>query len=313
MPRLRVGFAGTPSFAAQALDAVLEAGFPVPVVLTQPDRPSGRGLSVQPSPVKVLAGRHGLTVLQPPSLRTEEGRRDALAIDLDVLVVAAYGLILPPSVLAWPRYGGLNIHASLLPRWRGAAPIQHALLAGDPATGITIMQMDAGLDTGPMIDRVETAIDPRDTAGSLTERLAQMGAAAIVHALRRLEADRSLAATPQPLEGVTYAGKVARADAELDWKQPAVALLRRIRAFDPAPGAFTSLGADTVKVWSAAVATGGAAAPGTVVDVGGEGLDVACGEGTLRLHTVQPAGGKRMSAAAFAAGRGVVRGAVFGR
>ena len=313
MPRLRVGFAGTPSFAAQALDAVLEAGFPVPVVLTQPDRPSGRGLSVQPSPVKVLAGRHGLTVLQPPSLRAEEGRRDALAIDLDVLVVAAYGLILPPSVLAWPRYGGLNIHASLLPRWRGAAPIQHALLAGDPATGITIMQMDAGLDTGPMIDRVETAIDPRDTAGSLTERLAQMGAAAIVRALRRLEADRSLAATPQPLEGVTYAGKVARADAELDWKQPAVALLRRIRAFDPAPGAFTSLGADTVKVWSAAVATGGAAAPGTVVDVGGEGLDVACGEGTLRLHTVQPAGGKRMSAAAFAAGRGVVRGAVFGR
>jgi len=311
--RLRVGFAGTPAFAAQALAAVLEAGFPVPVVLTQPDRPSGRGLAVHPPPVKVLASEHGLTVLQPPSLRTEEGRRDALAVDLDVLVVAAYGLILPPAVLAWPRHGGLNIHASLLPRWRGAAPIQHAVLAGDTTTGITIMQMDAGLDTGAMVDRVETAIGPRDTAGALTERLAHIGASAIVRALHRLEADRALPATPQPPEGVTYAGKIARTDAELDWQQPAAALDRRIRAFDPAPGAFTRLGADTVKVWSATVVTGGAAAPGTVVDVGGEGVDVACGEGTLRLRTVQPAGGKRMSAAAFAAGRSIVRGAVLGR
>jgi methionyl-tRNA formyltransferase len=312
VPRLRVGFAGTPPFAAQALAAVLRAGFAVPVVLTQPDRPRGRGLSVLPSPVKALASEHGLTVLQPPTLRTDEGRRDALAIGIDVLVVAAYGLILPPAVLAWPRHGGVNIHASLLPRWRGAAPIQHALLAGDKHTGITIMQMDEGLDTGPMIDRVEVAIGARETAGLLTTRLAETGADAIVRALLRLEAGGALPATPQPSEGVTYAGKIGRADAELDWRQPAMALDRRVRAFDPAPGAFTHLGADVVKVWSAEAVGGASATPGTIVAAGSDGLDVACGDGILRLRTVQPAGGKRMSAAAFAAGRGIGRGSAFG-
>jgi methionyl-tRNA formyltransferase len=313
VPRLRVGFAGTPAFAAQALTAVLAAGFPVPLVLTQPDRPSGRGLTVTPSPVKALAIEHGLTVLQPATLRAEDARAEALAIDVDVLVVAAYGLILPPAVLTWPRHGGLNIHASLLPRWRGAAPIQHAILAGDAQTGITVMKMDEGLDTGPIIDRSELPIAPRETAGTLTAKLAAAGAAAIVSALRRLEATGALGATPQPADGVTYAGKIGRPDAKLDWTRPALALDRAVRAFDPIPGAFTNLDADGVKVWAAERVTGGERdSPGTILAVGPDAIDVACGEDLLRLRTVQPAGGRRMSAGAFAAGRGLARGARFG-
>lgn len=217
MSRLRVGFAGTPPFAAVALEALLAAGFPVPLVLTQPDRPSGRGLALHPSAVKTLALERGLRVLQPSTLRTGEARAPALAVALDVLVVAAYGLILPPAVLAWPRFGGINIHASLLPRWRGAAPVAHALLAGDATTGVTLMQMDAGLDTGPMLERIEVSIAPRETAGSLTARLAEVGAERVVACLARLEADGQLAAMPQPATGATYAGKIARADAALDW------------------------------------------------------------------------------------------------
>jgi methionyl-tRNA formyltransferase len=310
---LRVAFAGTPAFAAQALEAILAAGFPVPLVLTQPDRPSGRGLSVTQTPVKALALARGLPVLQPATLRTDEARAPVLATGADVLVVAAYGLILPPAVLAWPRHGGLNIHASLLPRWRGAAPIQHAILHGDLVTGITVMQMDAGLDTGPMIERVEVPIGPRETAGSLIATLAQVGAQAIVRTLERLEAAGALSAQPQPAEGVTYAGKVERAHAELDWAQPATALDRQIRAFDPVPGAHTAFGGETVKVWSAEpAAEDPASAPGTVLGVGNAGIEVACGHGSLRLVTVQPAGGKRMPASAFAAGRGMARGARFG-
>ncbi len=313
MATLRVGFAGTPDFAATALSAVLAAGFPVPIVLTQPDRPQGRGLRLTPSPVKALALAHGIPVLQPPTLKTPEGRAEALAVRLDVLVVAAYGLILPPAVLAWPRHGGINIHASRLPRWRGAAPIQRALLAGDAATGVTIMQMDAGLDTGPAIDAVDVPIAPRETAGTLTAKLATAGAAAIVAVLERLARDGRLDAVAQPADGATYAAKVDRGEAHLDWSRPAPVLDRTVRAFDPVPGAFTQFGGEPVKVWSAEPLAGPAAAPaGTVVAAGAAGIDVACGEGVLRIATVQPAGGKRMSAAAFAAGRALVAGMRFG-
>jgi len=304
---LRVGFAGTPPFAALALAAILDDDYAVAVVLTQPDRPSGRGLSVQASAVKTLAQERGIPVIQPPTLRSEEARGALLAIPLDVLVVAAYGLILPPAVLSWPRLGCINIHASILPRWRGAAPIQHAILAGDAMTGVTIMQMDAGLDTGPMIATVETPIRPADTAGSLTDRLAGLGAAAIVEALGRLEAAGLLAVTPQPAQGATYAGKIDSTQALLDWTLPAAVLERKVRAFDPAPGARFMLDGAPVKVWGAEAGSN-AGEPGTVMAVARDALEIACGGGSLRLLTVQPAGGKRMPAAAFALGRRLAAG-----
>jgi methionyl-tRNA formyltransferase len=310
---LRVGFAGTPAFAAEALAAILAAGHAVPVVLSQPDRPQGRGLRLAASPVKELALRHALPVLQPPTLRTPEARAPALAVPLDVLVVAAYGLILPAEVLAWPRHGGINIHASKLPRWRGAAPIQRAILAGDAATGVTIMRMDEGLDTGPMLDVVDVTIAPRETAGTLTTRLAAAGAEAIVRVLARIARGDVPVATAQPAAGATYAAKVSRDEARLDWALAATTLDRVVRAFDPAPGAFTEFAGAPLKVWSAEPVDGPPGlAPGTVVAVGSGGIDVRCGEGVLRLVTVQPAGGKRMTAAAFAAGRAVAPGAVLG-
>jgi methionyl-tRNA formyltransferase len=303
----RVGFAGTPAFASRALAAILDAAFHVPVVLSQPDRPSGRGMTMSMSAVKSLAVEHGLAVLQPPTLKSDEARAALLAIPLDVLVVAAYGLILPPAVLSWPRFGCLNIHASLLPRWRGAAPVQHALLAGDPVTGVTIMQMDVGLDTGPMIAASPTPIGPGDTAGSLIERLAGVGADAIVAALRRLEREGPLPATPQPTDGVTYAAKVEPTQAVLDWSLPAAVLERRVRAFDPAPGARFTLAGEAVKVWSTELVRE-AGEPGTVLAVSHAGVDVACGDGSLRLLTVQPPGGKRMRGGAFASGRRLAAG-----
>jgi len=312
LPALRVGFAGTPPFAADALAAIAAAGFAVPIVLTQPDRPSGRGMKLTASAVKAKALDLGIPVLQPPTLKTDEGRAAALAVPLDVLVVAAYGLILPPAVLAWPRFGGINIHASRLPRWRGAAPIQRALLAGDAATGVTLMQMDAGLDTGPMLEVVDVPIASRETTGTLTAKLAAAGASGIVRVLERLGREGALPAVPQPAEGVTYAAKIDRAEALLDWRQPAATLDRVVRAFDPSPGASTHMGDETLKIWDAVPLAGGDAAPGTVLAVGPEGMDVACGSGSLRLRTVQPAGGKRMPAEAFARGRAVAPGARLG-
>jgi methionyl-tRNA formyltransferase len=312
LPALRVGFAGTPAFAVEALAAIAQAGFAVPLVLTQPDRPSGRGMKLTPSPVKQKAAELGIPVLQPSTLKTDEARAEALAVPLDVLVVAAYGLILPPAVLAWPKHGGINIHASHLPRWRGAAPIQRALLAGDAATGVTIMQMDAGLDTGPMIDIVALPIAPRDTAGTLTGKLASAGAAAVVAVLQRLAQDGRVDPMPQPAAGVTYAGKVDRAEAVFDWTQSAAVLDRVVRAFDPAPGASTLLAGEPLKIWDAVPLPTGAGAPGTVLAVTPDGVDVACGTGSLRLRTVQPAGGKRMPARAFALGRALAPGAVLG-
>jgi methionyl-tRNA formyltransferase len=310
---LRVGFAGTPGFAATALAALADAGFTIPLVLTRPDRPKGRGLALAPSPVKVLALARAIPVQQPPTLKSPEARAAALAVPLDVLVVAAYGLILPQAVLAWPRAGCINIHASLLPRWRGAAPIARAVEAGDPVSGVTIMQMDAGLDTGPMLARRELVLDPRETAGTLHDRVAIAGAEAIVATLRTLECEGRLAGTPQPAAGATYANKIGRDDARLDWTREAATLDRQVRAMDPVPGAWTTFGGDDVKVWRATpLPASPAAPPGTVLAVGTPGIDVACGHGALRIEVLQPAGGRRMDATAFVAGRAVAPGAHFG-
>jgi methionyl-tRNA formyltransferase len=309
---LRVGFAGTPEFALRALDAIAGAGFTLPLVLTRPDKPKGRGLALTASPVKVWAADRGLAVEQPSTLKTSDGRAAALACPLDVLVVAAYGLILPPAVLAWPRFGCLNIHASLLPRWRGAAPIQRAIEAGDARTGVTIMQMDEGLDTGPTIAREEVPIGPRDTAELLHDRLAQSGAALVVAVLARLDRDRRLATVPQPAEGATYAARITARDARIDWARDAQAIDRQVRALDPTPGAFTTLGGSVVKVWHAApTPTPSTTAPGTVVAAQPAGIDVACGVGTLRILELQRAGGRRVPASALVAGRFVAPGARF--
>ena len=306
MTALRVGFAGTPAFAATALAAIHAAGHPVPLALTQPDRPAGRGLKLQASPVKQFALSHRLAVAQPQGLKLDgrfatdaRAAQQALqAARLDVLVVAAYGLILPPWLLALPRLGCLNIHASLLPRWRGAAPIQRAIEAGDNETGITIMQMDAGLDTGAMLLVGREPIHPDDSGATLLERLAGLGARLIVQALADAAAG-TLAPTPQPDSGVTYAHKLAKSEAAIDWQRPAVEIERRLRAFDPQPGCHFELDGLPVKLWRAKVSAGFGGAPG-VVEVQGETLRAACGDGlALELLELQHPGGRRMPIAAF--------------
>ena len=299
-----MGFAGTPVFAARALAAIHDHGATIPVVLTRPDRPFGRGLAVSASPVKQCAAERGLPVEQPESLK-DEGRLEGLRrIPLDVLVVAAYGRILPQSVLDWPRHGCLNIHASLLPRWRGAAPIARAVEAGDATSGITVMQMDAGLDTGAIVTAAAIELNPRETTGSLTGRLAALGAATIVETLATLAREGGLRSAPQPAEGVTYAAKVTRADALVDWTNGAAALDRRIRAMAPSPGALAGWRGKPVKIHAAVPLSATAhAEPGDVVAVSAEGIDIACGHGeVLRVERLQPAAGKPMPARAFAAG-----------
>ena len=315
---MRVGFAGTPAFAAVALEAIHRDGCTIPLVLTRPDRPFGRGLALAASPVKRYATANGLLVVQPASLRAAETQADLARVPLDVLVVAAYGAILPPAVLAWPRHGCLNVHASLLPRWRGAAPIARAIDAGDAMSGITIMQMDEGLDTGPIVLQRPLAIDARETAGTLHDRLAALGAQAIVEALRTLAHDGSLPSRPQPEQGATYAAKLDRRDCLIDWRMGAAALDRRIRALSPVPGAVAAFQGAPVKVRGAVAVAGDAGAPaGTVIRVGAGGIDVACGDGDseskrlLRITELQPAGGRPMSAHAFAVGRALAPGARF--
>ena len=311
-PPLRVAFAGTPEFARVALDAILEAGHTVPLVLTQPDRPAGRGMRLQASPVKQCAMDAGLPVAQPRSLRLEgkfpedaAAALDALrAAAPDVMVVAAYGLILPRWTLTLPRLGCLNIHASLLPRWRGAAPIHRAIEAGDVETGITIMQMDEGLDTGDMLLGGRDAIRPQDTTAALHDRLAGLGGELIVQALGQLG---RLRPEPQPTEGVTYAHKIEKAEATIDWALPAAVIERRVRAFDPFPGACFQGGNETVKLWQAAVVSG-TGAPGTVLEVSAERCVIACGGGALSLGTVQRPGGKRMAVRDWLQGRPLVVG-----
>jgi methionyl-tRNA formyltransferase len=297
---MRVIFAGTPEFAAIALDAILAAGYFVPLVLTQPDRPAGRGMALQASPVKQLALKHGLPLHQPPSFKSEAARQPIIDARSDAMVVAAYGLILPQAVLDIPRLGCLNIHASLLPRWRGAAPIQRAILAGDAETGVTIMRMEAGLDTGPMLLKESLPIADTDTAGSLHDKLAKVGARLIVEVLPRLERGE-FPGEIQPAEGVTYAAKLEKAEAALDWRRPALLLDRAVRAFNPFPGATAQIDGQTIKVWGAEPALE-AGAPGLVLAAGAEGIVVACGEGALRLTELQKSGGKRLSAADFLRG-----------
>lgn len=311
---LRVAFAGTPEFARVALQAIHEAGFPVVAVLSQPDRPAGRGLQLQASPVKQYALEHGLgPVLQPRSLRRsgkypeEAGAAvDTLAqIAPDVMVVAAYGLILPADVLALPRHGCLNIHASLLPRWRGAAPIHRAIEAGDAQTGITLMQMDEGLDTGAMIQGETVPIGPDDTTGTLHDTLAALGGRMVVDALRRLAAGQPLPGTPQPAEGVTYAEKIAKEEAPLDLRRPATALASQVRAFNPFPGATMQIGQTVIKCWQAqalAAPAGQQPAPGTVMAADADGVVIACGEGMLRVTELQKPGGRRLPAQQFLQG-----------
>jgi methionyl-tRNA formyltransferase len=310
---MRIGFAGTPEFAATALEAVLGAGMAVIAVLAQPDRPRGRGMRVEPGPVSAIARAERIPLFQPPSLSSPEARASAMAVAVDVLIVAAYGLILPPAMLAWPTHGCINIHASLLPRWRGAAPVERAILAGDQETGISIMQMDAGLDTGPVIARYSVSIGPRDTAGALRDKLARTGAEAIVKVLARLDRGERLDATPQADAGASYAEKVDRSETAIDWTADARAIDRAIRAFNPAPGAHTLLDGALVKIWEAEPALGRFGAAGSVVRADSNGILVACGEGALVVRELQRAGGKRMAAAAFVAGHPLAPNARFAR
>ena len=302
---MKVAFAGTPEFARVALAAIHGAGHEVPLVMTQPDRPAGRGLKLQASPVKQFALLHGLPLAQPRSLRLdgkfpEEAVAARTALDEaapDVMVVAAYGLILPPWVLALPCRGCLNIHGSLLPRWRGAAPIQRAIEAGDAETGITVMQMDAGLDTGAMLLAEALPIVPTDTSATLHDRLAALGARLIDQALALL-AQGALQHRPQPAEGVTYAHKIDKAEAAIVWQAPAAVVERRLRAFDPFPGATAVLGGQPVKVWRGRVVPG-SGVPGQVLQAGEGRLVVACGQDALELLEVQLAGGRRIPAREF--------------
>ncbi len=307
---MKLIFAGTPEFAREALAALHAAGHDIALVLTQPDRPAGRGMKLQASPVKQFALEHGIAVAQPHSLRLDGKYPDEAAaakaqidaVQADAMVVAAYGLILPPWTLEAPRLGCLNIHASLLPRWRGAAPIHRAIEAGDAQTGITIMQMDAGLDTGDMLLVEAEAILPLDTTAALHDRLAAQGGRLIVQAMARLQAGEVLTRTPQPTDGITYAHKIEKNEAAIDWALPAAVIERRVRAFDPFPGCTAQLqtdkGVEVLKVWGASVATAHGA-PGEVIEAHGERLVVACGELALALHTVQRPGGKRMGVKDF--------------
>ncbi|MBK8159482.1 MAG: methionyl-tRNA formyltransferase [Rhodospirillaceae bacterium] len=300
---MRIIFMGTPDFAAAALSALIQAGHEVAAVYSQPPRPAGRGQDLRKSPVQLLAESHGLLVRHPVSLKSTEAQAEFAALKADIAVVAAYGLLLPQAVLAAPRRGCLNIHASLLPRWRGAAPIQRAILAGDAETGITIMAMDAGLDTGAMLTWEKLPIVPKMNAGELHDALAALGARLIVETL----AAPLPPAVPQPSEGVTYAAKISPAEAQIDWSKDAAQLERQIRAFAPVPGAWCLMpdGA-RLKLLAADVVSGGGA-PGTALD---DALTIACGRQALRLTLLQKAGKKPMAGADFLRGQKLARGSV---
>jgi methionyl-tRNA formyltransferase len=309
---MKIAFAGTPEFAACALQALYASQasgeHEVVLVLTQPDRPAGRGMKLQMSPVKLAAQAHNTPAIQPRSLRLDgkfpddaKAAQTALqAAAPDVMIVAAYGLMLPPWVLALPRHGCLNLHASLLPRWRGAAPIHRAIEAGDAQTGITVMQMDAGLDTGDMLLTQAISIHADDTTGSLHDKLATLGARLQLQALALLS-QGELKRTPQPQEGITYAHKIDKAEAPLDLRMPAVQLAHKVRAFDPFPGASVTMKGELIKLWKC-TPTSAAGAPGSVIKADASGVLIACGEGAILATELQRAGGKRLAAAAFLAG-----------
>jgi methionyl-tRNA formyltransferase len=299
--KLKIIFAGTPHFAARALEALLANHFEVIAVLTQPDRPAGRGMQLTPSPVKQLALQHDIPVLQPVSLKNMESQQQIAAFQADVMVVAAYGLILPAAVLTMPRMGCLNIHASLLPRWRGAAPIQRAILAGDTETGITIMQMDEGLDTGDMLLKTPCEISTQDTAQTLHDKLAKRGAETIVDVLKKLQ-QGSLSATAQDSSLATYAGKITKSEAQIDWSHSAAELSRAIRAYNPVPGSYSLLNGTIIKCWQASEVKAGIGEPGTVLAANAQGIQVACGQGALNLEILQRPNSKALLASQFIQG-----------
>jgi methionyl-tRNA formyltransferase len=298
--KLRVVFAGTPDFSVPCLEACRASGAEVVAVYTQPDRPAGRGRKLTPSPVKQAAETAGIPVEQPELLKSAEAQAALAAYAPDLMVVVAYGLILPRKVLAIPRLGCWNVHASLLPRWRGAAPIQRAILAGDAESGVDLMQMEAGLDTGPMLLERRTPISRDDTGGSLHDRLAALGADVLAEGLARVMAGEVLASRAQPEEGVTYAHKLDKAEARLDFTRPAIELERQVRAFDPWPVAEGDVAGETLRIWAACAVDGQpGAVPGSVLNMTRDGIDIACGEGALRVTALQRAGGKRITAADY--------------
>lgn len=290
---MRIVFAGTPEFAAQHLQALLDAGRQIVAVYTQPDRPAGRGQKLAPSPVKQLALQHGIAVYQPQTLRDPAAQAELAALEADLMVVVAYGLILPQVVLDTPRLGCINSHASLLPRWRGAAPIQRAIQAGDASSGVTVMQMEAGLDTGPMLLKVSTTITAEDTGGSLHDRLALLGSAAVVEAVAKLAAGE-LHGEVQDDSLATYAHKLNKDEARLDWSRPAVELERLVRAFNPWPLCHSTLQGEPLKIHAAQLGEG-SGQPGSILAADKSGLTVACGEGALRLTRLQLPGGKPLA------------------
>lgn len=293
---LRIIFAGTPDFAARHLDALLSSEHQVVGVFTQPDRPAGRGKKLMPSPVKVLAEEKGLPVFQPASLRAEENQQLVASLNADVMVVVAYGLILPKAVLAMPRLGCINVHGSLLPRWRGAAPIQRSLWAGDAETGVTIMQMDVGLDTGDMLFKLACPITDEDTSATLYDKLAELGPQGLIATLQQL-AQGTAQPQVQDEAQVTYAEKLSKEEARLDWSLSAAQLERCIRAFNPWPMSWFMVDEQPVKVWKASVIPSKPTEkPGTIVEVSKAGIQVATADGILNLESLQPAGKKAMSA-----------------
>lgn len=296
--QLRILFAGTPDFAAASLAALLDAGHQVIGVYTQPDRPAGRGRKLTPSPVKKVALEHDLPVYQPLNFKQQEDRQQLAALDADLMVVVAYGLLLPQAVLDAPRLGCINVHASLLPRWRGAAPIHRALLAGDSETGVTIMQMDAGLDTGDMLLKKRCPITPTDTSGELHDRLAAIGAAALLESLPAI-ADQSIPREAQDDNLACYAHKLEKAEGEIDWSKPATEIARQIRGLSPWPVAFTLLNGETLRVWYAEPSDQQhATKPGTVIGTDKKAIIIACGSGTVRLLKIQLPGSKAMDSSA---------------
>jgi len=294
---LRLVFAGTPEFSVPCLETCRASGAEVVAVYTQPDRPAGRGRKLTPSPVKQAALAAGIAVEQPESLKSADVQQRLADYRPDLLVVVAYGLILPRKVLAIPRLGCWNVHASLLPRWRGAAPIQRAVLAGDRESGVDLMQMEAGLDTGPVLLERRTPISRDDTGGSLHDRLAMLGAEVLAEGLHRTLAGEVLVSTPQPEDGVTYAHKLDKTEAKLDFNRPALELERQVRAFDPWPVAEGEIAGESLRIWAAyAIEFDHHAVPGRVLAAGRDGIDLACGTGALRVTAVQRAGGKRIGA-----------------
>jgi methionyl-tRNA formyltransferase len=295
---IRIVYAGTPGFAVPPLEALINTDFRPIAVFTQPDRPAGRGRKLQVVPVKQLALRHDIPVLQPTTLRQDADIQSLRNLSPDLLVVVAYGLILPRPVLDIPTHGCWNIHASLLPRWRGAAPIQRAIEAGDQKTGVSIMRIAEGLDTGPLYHEVETAIEPNDTSASLHDRLAALGADALLHCLRQLQAGVLGKPTPQADEQAVYAAKITKAEAELDWHRPAAELERKVRAFNPWPVTWFQRENKRFRVWSASVESG-SGTPGSLLSAGPNGIDIATADGVLRILELQAEGGRRMSAGDF--------------